>query len=71
MSSLPCPHCAQPLLRASAEGSKLRARTRIVVLHKAAGEVELNCDCCGGAVIIGHLRELSLRKAVRLVVSIS
>lgn len=62
-----CPHCEQPLLRASSDGSKLRARTKIVVLHKSA-EVEINCDTCGGPVILGKLEGVELKKAVRFVV---
>lgn len=46
-----CPHCSQPVFTASAGGAKLKARTRIVVLHKS-GDVEINCGHCGRGVLL-------------------
>lgn len=46
-----CPHCQQPIFRKSAGGSKLKARTKILVLHKS-GEVEINCASCGKGVLL-------------------
>jgi ribosomal protein S27AE len=47
-----CPHCGKAVFRASADGRKLKAKTRILVLHKATGEAEINCGNCGKGVII-------------------
>jgi len=47
-----CPHCGKPVFRKSADGSKLKARTRIVVLHKASGTVEINCESCGKGILL-------------------
>ena len=47
-----CPHCGKAVFRASADGSKLKARTRIVVLHKSTGAVEINCDACGKGILL-------------------
>lgn len=44
-----CPHCKQPLFRKS--GDKLKARTKILVLHKS-NEVEINCIRCGKGVLL-------------------
>lgn len=46
-----CPHCKNPVFRQSNGGSKLKARTSMLVLHKA-GEVEINCGCCGKGVLV-------------------
>jgi hypothetical protein len=47
-----CPHCSAPVFRLSEDGSKLKARTRILVLHKSGGSVEINCHSCGRGVIL-------------------
>jgi hypothetical protein len=43
---------------------KLKARTRIVVLHKA-GEVEINCDGCGKGILLplARVEGAGIRKA--------
>lgn len=46
-----CPHCARPIFRKSSGGEKLKARTKIVVLHKS-GDVEINCGSCGKGVLL-------------------
>ena len=46
-----CPHCEKPVFRKSADGRKLKAKTRIFVLHKS-GEAEINCGSCGKGVIL-------------------
>lgn len=46
-----CPHCARPIFRKSADGAKLKARTKILVLHKS-GDVEINCASCGKGVLL-------------------
>lgn len=46
-----CPHCAQPVFRKSADGTRLKARTSILVLHKAGG-IEINCPSCRGGIVI-------------------
>lgn len=60
-----CPHCGQPIFRKSAGGQKLKARTKILVIHKS-GEAEINCSSCGKGVLL-PLRvvegEIELRKA--------
>jgi hypothetical protein len=48
---LACPHCAALLFRASLDGSRVKARTSILVLHKS-GEVEINCQSCRKGVIV-------------------
>lgn len=63
-----CPHCDQPIFRASANGAKLKARTKILVLHKS-GDVEINCSSCGKGVLLPlEIREeqAGLRKALPL-----
>ena len=60
-----CPHCRQPIFRKSAGGAKLKARTKILVLHKAGG-VEINCASCGHGVLLPLVLdegEPELRKA--------
>ncbi len=68
---LGCPHCGEPVFRSAAGGDKLKARTSILVLHKA-GAVEINCESCRKGVLVPLvLKEdsLVLRKAEpRLVV---
>lgn len=46
-----CPHCKQPVFRKSASGAKLKARTKILVLHKS-GDVEITCNACGKGVLV-------------------
>ncbi len=60
-----CPHCEKPIFRKSADGAKLKAKTRILVLHKAGGEVEINCGSCGKGVLLPLIvvDTLKLRKA--------
>ena len=60
-----CPHCGQPVFRKSSGGSKLKAHTKIVVLHKSGG-VEINCAACGHGVLLPLVLEEGepeLRKA--------
>ena len=45
-----CPHCQGSVFRKSA-GGRLKAKTRIVVLHKS-GAVELNCGNCRQPIIL-------------------
>lgn len=47
-----CPHCDKPVFTPSAGGTKLKARTRIVVMHKSTGDVEINCSHCGHGVLL-------------------
>lgn len=66
---LSCPHCARDMFQSDASRMKLKLSRSVVVLHKSSGEVEINCPHCRGAVMLGKLDGLSLRKAVpRLVV---
>lgn len=51
MNSLACPHCERPMLVANRDGTKLKARTRMVVLHKS-GAVEVNCQHCRLGVLL-------------------
>ena len=46
-----CPHCTKPLFRKSADGSALKAKTRVLILHKA-GKLEFNCGACGKGVLM-------------------
>lgn len=46
-----CPHCQQAMFKASADGQKLKAKTSMLVLHKAGG-VEINCGGCGRGVLV-------------------
>lgn len=48
---LGCPHCAAQLFRASHDGTRVKARTSILVLYKS-GEVEINCPSCSRGVLI-------------------
>ena len=48
---LACPHCGGQMFRKSAGGSRYKARTPIVVLHKS-GELEINCSSCKRGVIL-------------------
>ncbi|HEY5552421.1 MAG TPA: hypothetical protein VIK52_11065 [Opitutaceae bacterium] len=57
-----CPHCQVPMFLKSAGGTKLKARTNILVVHPQSGDAEINCTSCGGAVVVGQL-SVSLRKA--------
>ena len=57
-----CPHCQEPIFLKSAGGTKLKARTNILVLHPTSHEAEINCLRCGGAIVLGKL-EVALRKA--------
>lgn len=57
-----CPHCSSTILKSDRSGLKMKARTRIVVLHKAGG-VEFNCEHCGNAVMFESDNALSLKKA--------
>lgn len=65
-----CPHCEQPIFKASAGGAKLKARTSILVLQKGESgdvEAEINCNACGRGVVLPLvLREgpFELRKAL-------
>ena len=72
----PCPHCGLPVLRKASRGDKLKASTRILVLHKS-GDVEINCGHCSKGVLLPLSQtvdffedEVTLRKAYmpRLVV---
>jgi len=50
-----CPHCQNPVFRKSGDGTKVKARTSILVLHKAGnaqGRVEINCGICGKGVFV-------------------
>lgn len=46
-----CPHCGSAVFKAASDGRKLKARTKILVLHKS-GEVEINCSRCGRGVLV-------------------
>ncbi len=46
-----CPHCEKPVFKASADGTKLKARTSMLVIHKGGG-VEVNCGSCSRGVLI-------------------
>ena len=48
---LACPHCAAQVFRKSAGGTRYKARTPIVVLHKS-GELEINCHNCKRGIIL-------------------
>lgn len=50
-SPLDCPHCGALMFRASKDGSRVKARTSILVLHKG-GDVEINCAECGHGVLL-------------------
>lgn len=51
-SYLHCPHCDCQLFRATHDGSKLKARTSILVLHKGTNDVEINCPACSRGVFL-------------------
>ena len=59
-----CPHCSSPVFVPTGDGQKLKARTRILVLHKAGG-VEINCGSCGKGVLLPLqvVEGIALRKA--------
>jgi len=62
---LDCPHCGKQLFRASKDGSRVKARTAILVLHKA-GDVEINCPECHRGVLVPLVASsapITLRKA--------
>lgn len=63
--NLHCPHCHQPVFKKSNGGSRYKARTTIMVLHKG-GDVELNCAACKRAVILPmqFRAKAELRKAI-------
>ena len=44
-----CPHCQQPVFQASSE--KLKARTKILVVHKN-GSIETGCPHCKRGVLL-------------------
>lgn len=46
-----CPYCDKAVFKASPDGSRLKARTSILVLHKSGG-VEINCAACGHGVLL-------------------
>jgi DNA-directed RNA polymerase subunit RPC12/RpoP len=48
---LTCPHCGSRVFRKSSGGTRYKARTPIVVLHKS-GELEINCAGCRRGVIL-------------------
>ncbi len=49
----------------SKSGDRLKARTRILVLHKS-GAAEINCQHCGHALTIGKLdTPLQLEKTIQ------
>jgi hypothetical protein len=48
---LQCPHCNGQVFRKSKSGSRYKARTSIVVLHKS-GDIEINCASCKRAIIL-------------------
>jgi hypothetical protein len=64
-----CPHCQRPVFRE--QGAKQKAKTSMLVIHKA-GDVEINCGSCGRGVLIplAPTGSTELRKAVepRLIV---
>ena len=60
-----CPHCARAVFRPSSDGTKLKAKTRILILHKS-GAVEINCGHCGKGILLPLMRsegEPELKKA--------
>lgn len=65
--SYDCPYCSQQLFRPNSDGSKLKARTSMVILHKSGqlkGQLELNCsNCKRGVIIPATCTEEPLRKA--------
>lgn len=46
-----CPECSGRVFRASDDGSKVRAKTRVLVIRKS-GEVEINCAHCKTPLVI-------------------
>lgn len=64
MSALACPHCGDALFRGAADGSRLKARTSMLVLHKS-GDVEINCAACKRGVLLplSPIKDAPLRKA--------
>lgn len=68
-----CPHCGNPVFKSSSNGTKLKAKTSMIVLHKS-GEVEINCGHCRKGVLVplqpvGNPQPLQKANAPRLVVS--
>lgn len=60
-----CPHCGKAIFRPSPDGSKIKAPTTCLVLHKS-GEVEINCPKCKLGVLVPLAAvkgESELRKA--------
>jgi len=39
------------VFRPTSDGQKLKARTRVLVLHKS-GAAEINCEACGRGVLL-------------------
>ena len=65
-SQLACPHCGIEVFRKSANGSRLKARTPVVVLH-SSGELEINCASCRRGILLPVVLKSDnpgLRKAI-------
>ena len=63
-NALACPHCGDALFRSAVDGTRLKARTTMLVLHKS-GDVEINCVACKRGVLLplAPLKDVPLRKA--------
>lgn len=46
-----CPACNGRVFRKSEDGTKIRARTRVLVIRKS-GEVEINCSTCKTPLVL-------------------
>lgn len=46
-----CPHCNKTIFKMSEDGSRLKAPTTMLILHKAGG-IEINCGHCKQGVIL-------------------
>jgi hypothetical protein len=46
-----CPHCAEPVFTVSTDGTRLKAPTTMLILHKSGG-VEINCGSCKRGIIL-------------------
>lgn len=46
-----CPHCSKAIFKMSEDGSRLKAPTTMLIMHKSGG-IEINCGHCKQGVIL-------------------
>jgi len=60
-----CPHCGKPVFRLNPDGTKIKAATTCLIIHKS-GEIEINCPKCKLGVIVPLVTKtegMTLKKA--------